>query len=85
MTIDRQGTDSGGRTYAAWSSPLEEEVPTEMLSILSQPHNRHILLALLEQDAPIRVDELTAHVAAASTTTNSTGRTENYENRYSES
>lgn len=37
---------------------------SEMLSILSQRHNRHILLHLLRNETPVTVDELAAHIAA---------------------
>ncbi len=65
VTLDRQGTDSGNHTRSAQSSTTEDGLPSEMLNILSHPHNRHILLTPLGQETPTEVGELTTRVAAS--------------------
>lgn len=88
MTLDRQGTDSSDHTCSAQSSTTEDGSTSEMVSLLSNPHNRHILLTPLGQETSIEVDKLTTRVAASDPETLRTvaaGTTGNHKNGESKS
>ena len=79
MTCNREGGRFGEHEARGRSPAANEPVRlSEALSVLSHRNNRRILLRLLQQDEPISVEALTAHVAAESTSlpTEVTVRTE---------
>lgn len=64
--MDTDGSGSKRSYSPSNQAPASDETVAlpEMLSVLSQRHNRHILLYFLRHDTPVTVDELAAQDAA---------------------
>lgn len=85
VNLDRQATGPGDHTRVVQSSTTEDGPTPEMLSILSHPHSRHVLLTSLEQETPIEIGRLATGIAVSdpetlrTVTTGTTGAHKNDE------
>lgn len=69
--MDSDGSRNDSRSYSSSSqaSASDDTVAlAELLTLLSQRPNRQILLHLFQNDGPVSVDELAAHVEPLATT-----------------